>query len=1596
MMMMMPLVKRLAPLAALFTLAAGCGGGGQSSPSPGGTATTDGGVGASDAQPTAPLPTTADDLFRPATDGFAFPNYADLPGPGVFDATALRRMFGDGVCSSVTNGACTLTPQAEDWADKVNLSLQGGHCEGFAVLSLLFFNKWLDPKPFGADTTGALVFTGNGALNHELAYWYATQYLEDPVITTTHSFTAMETVNYLLGELSDPMSEQSARIGLARVGANGALEGGHAITPYAVRDGDTPGTKKIMVYDSNHPGEEHAIVVDVAADSWSYVAGTDPQDPSSLYAGDLTNKNHLYVAAAHPRIGVHPCPFCSSSAAQTHKDPLGKGPADIVAGGGSRSLLVHGNLAPLVQDANGHRVGLVNGVVVNEVPGATVTPGFSGGLWSDNAPVQILLPQSGDFKVAVTPRAMSGGATAATKSSVTMFGSGYSLGVDYPAGAMVMGDTIGMPENAKGVTLTSVGSSPATLAMAVQTENGGIVAHIALASLPAGANIGLQTDGATGKVGVAVNSPSPVAVSMNVGIDKGDGTGKQVFEGAVASSGADTVGVDLGSWSGGTAPMPISVAPSDGSPPTVVVVDNSHDYTPPAVDECALGLSNCSINALCTDTPAAFTCACKPGYGGDGVSCIEGASTPTPPPPAAPQIAYKFPGAPALLYTVGTLAMLSPPVGTGGLVDSYAVTPALPAGLLFDPLTGAIRGTPTAVSAAATYTVTATNATGSATADLAITVQAAAPKIAYPAGNHALFRWDAAPILAPTNTGGPALAYAITPALPAGLTFDPATGQISGTPSALSPVTSYTITASNVSGAWPTALSLSVVCAGGATCDTPAGVVISGSATGLVGSGLVLQNNGADNLGVASNGSFQFASSVAPFGPYAVTVLTQPTSPTQVCTVTSGSGTVPLVDVANVSVACTTTSFTVGGTITGLLGPAILQDNAGNNLTVSSAGAFTFSSAVPSGAPYAVTVLNQPSSPVQVCSVSNGSGVVGGANVGNVAIACSTSTFTVAASVVGLTNSGLVLQDNGGDTTAVDPGTNGMTFAAPVSSGGAYVVSILQQPIGQTCHVTGGSGTIGSGNVATAVVNCATDTYTVGGTISGLSGTVILQDNAGDDLTLNGSGSFAFRSPIAFGDTYAITVLNQPSSPAQTCAITSGATGTMSGADVTNVVVACTTNSYSVGGTISGLGGTAVLQDNTGDNLTVTSNGAFTFPSPVLAGASFDVTVRTQPSSPAQTCTVVSGGAGVVGSSNVSSVSVSCTTNQYQVGGTVSGLNGTVVLQDNAGDDVSVSSDGSFSFATALASGTSYNATVLVQPASQTCSVSAASGTVTNAAVTSIVINCVTNAYTVGGSVSGATGSLTLQLNGGSDLVVSAGTFTFSPALASGQSYAVTISSSPPGQTCAVSSGSGTVANGAVSDVTVTCTTTPTTPVSCKAIKEATPGALDGSYTIDPDGPGGNAPLVVTCDMTTDGGGYTYYAVTGGISTSRYDQPNSCTAIGLNIVVPRTLAHLTAMYAAYGSGYFAVVPGVYGLAAGNYSGCALNSSDATCAANWKAIDGGAWFVKSVPYSEPNGDYTPGCWLSANSGVDGTGFTAFNDGNCGYETGAAYICSDNAK
>ena len=147
-----------------------------------------------------------------------------------------------------------------------------------------------------------------------------------------------------------------------------------------------------------------------------------------------------------------------------------------------------------------------------------------------------------------------------------------------------------------------------------------------------------------------------------------------------------------------------------------------------------------------------------------------------------------------------------PVVGAAGVAPlAYSITPALPAGLSFNTADGTVSGTPTTISAVTTYTVRVVDTNGSAASATfaitindsltvtknnsyaAVTVSTGAPTVT-----------PYAPVLATVARGTGPYTYSIAPALPNGLVFSSANGQISGTAIVTESTTTHTITARDV------------------------------------------------------------------------------------------------------------------------------------------------------------------------------------------------------------------------------------------------------------------------------------------------------------------------------------------------------------------------------------------------------------------------------------------------------------------------------------------------------------------------------------------------------------------------------------------------------------------------------------------------------------------------------------------------------------------------------------------------------------------------------------------------------------------------------
>lgn len=179
-----------------------------------------------------------------------------------------------------------------------------------------------------------------------------------------------------------------------------------------------------------------------------------------------------------------------------------------------------------------------------------------------------------------------------------------------------------------------------------------------------------------------------------------------------------------------------------------------------------------------------------------------------------------------VVYAVGNAITPNHPVSTGGAITAYTVTPALPDGLVIDPQTGVLSGTPSAITAAADYAVTGSNSEGAVTIELNVEVRDQVS----PPSNLTYSNVDAIylvrqPITAnhPTAMGGDIGAYAVSPALPAGLSMDVHSGVISGTPTVLQDRQAYTITASNAAGDTTAQIAITTIQADYAGVWMPAG-----------------------------------------------------------------------------------------------------------------------------------------------------------------------------------------------------------------------------------------------------------------------------------------------------------------------------------------------------------------------------------------------------------------------------------------------------------------------------------------------------------------------------------------------------------------------------------------------------------------------------------------------------------------------------------------------------------------------------------------------------------------------------------------------------
>jgi len=451
-------------------------------------------------------------------------------------------------------------------------------------------------------------------------------------------------------------------------------------------------------------------------------------------------------------------------------------------------------------------------VTVTDANSATATATFSLTVNGAVTATQVIASKNLTQNVAATsftPVAGGGGAAPLSYSVAPALPSGLNMA---PATGAITGTPLVTSVTATyTVTVTDTNSATATATFGL-TINGAVTATQAIASKVLTQNVAATSFTPVTGAGGAAPLSYLVSPALPSGLSMASATGAITGTPSVGSAATSyTVTVTDASNATATASFSLAVTGAVSVTPAVaskILTQNaSVSFTPVTVTGGAgplsytispalpAGLSIAAATGVITGTPTAGASATYTVTVTDANQAtatasfsltINGAVT------ATQALASKV-----LTQNVATTSF-TPVTGAGGTAPlTYSVSPALPGGLSMASASGAITGTPSASSAAASYTVTVTDANdATASAGFNLAVDAALTTTQAVAAATLVQNAAAAPFTPVTASGGAgALSFALSGGtLPSGLSFSTSSGQIAGTPTATLAATTFTVT----------------------------------------------------------------------------------------------------------------------------------------------------------------------------------------------------------------------------------------------------------------------------------------------------------------------------------------------------------------------------------------------------------------------------------------------------------------------------------------------------------------------------------------------------------------------------------------------------------------------------------------------------------------------------------------------------------------------------------------------------------------------------------------------------------------------------------
>jgi hypothetical protein len=502
--------------------------------------------------------------FRPYPDGYRFDNYGGVR-MGDYTVHDMRQMFGDDAVCWMVFGLCVPKPAAVAWNVQANYAMQGGHCDGMASTSLLFFKGFGDPSEYQSGAGMTYDLTLDNA-RRNIAYYFVEQ-LTDPV----RSYKA-QSVQYspreILQQLSTALSSGAdpTTIIVRQRQSNGRVSG-HAMTPYAIEDRGS-GIYWIHVYDNNYHGDEtRHIVVDTANNTWSYEMG------SSTWQGN--SGTHTLGIVPISRYRADPvCPWCTNNQMAIGTFPYEGDTQDSSRTSSTQpyeSVWFTGKGHLLISDSQDRVMGYVGNKLVNDFAEEYVTVIDAG--------ADVALEPLYTFPLSDTYTLLLDGQTLTTTESVavTLIGAGHAAEVEGILLDDLTQDRVAISPDGNQIAYQASRLQEANLTLHLEDTNTGGQFTVRGADIFSGQVVALGVD-TTSQFLVYTNQQDEEGI-YSVDIDLVDGEGRTRFlHGGVTIDPMDIHYLSYGEWDGENEMLLYIDHGQDGSIDETIALPNQSNF----------------------------------------------------------------------------------------------------------------------------------------------------------------------------------------------------------------------------------------------------------------------------------------------------------------------------------------------------------------------------------------------------------------------------------------------------------------------------------------------------------------------------------------------------------------------------------------------------------------------------------------------------------------------------------------------------------------------------------------------------------------------------------------------------------------------------------------------------------------------------------------------------------------------------------------------------------------------------------------------------------------------------------------------------------